>query len=203
MMAVSIYFMFHTELLSMLKYSDLFDSEVMNCLGDYLDFELSNIDRRTDWITLVPNYSTEVIAGEGSGGVYIAYGESEIEKRSILFISSEGQAGKLANNLLEFVSMIIDIPYWFDLLKFSGGGQLSEMRKTARFMVAEFNEEYPDYNNAKTMLKSKLALTNTSDPIALLHSCVENPECKVLASDGWEYESLFNTFVSSDNNAWK
>ncbi len=187
----------------MLKYSDLFDSEVMNCLGDYLDFELLNIDKSTDWITLAPNYPVEVIAGEGSGGVYVTYGEGEIEKRPILFISSEGQAGKLANNLSEFVCMIIEIPYWSDLLKFSGGGQLSEMKKTAQFMFAEFSEEYPDYNKAKTILKSKLALTNISDPIALLHSCMQNSDCKVLASDGWEYETLFNTFVSSDNNAWK
>jgi len=102
----------------MFKYSDLFDSEVINCLGNYLDFELLNIDKGTDWITLSPNYSTEVIAGAGSGGVYVAYGEGEIEKRPILFISSEGQAGKLGNDLSEFVAMIIEIPYWFDLLKF-------------------------------------------------------------------------------------
>ncbi len=187
----------------MLKYSDLFDIEVMNYLGDYQDFELSNIDKGTDWITLTPDYPAEVIAGEGSGGVYVVYGEGEIEKRPILFISSEGQSGKIGNNLSEFISMIIEIPYWFDLLKFSGGGQLSEMRKTAHFMVAEFDEEHPDYNKAKTNLKSKLTLPNISDPIALLHSCMQSSDCKVLASDGWEYESLFNTFVSSDNKTWK
>jgi hypothetical protein len=195
--------MFHTESLSMLKYSDLFDSEVTNCLDYYLDFELVNVDKGTDWITLSPNYSTEIIAGEGAGGLYVAYGEGEIEKCPILFISSEGQAGQIGHDLSEFVSMIIEIPYWFDLLKFSGSGQLSEMRKTAQFMFAEFYEEYPDYNKAKTILESKLAVANISDPIALLHSCMQNSDCKVLASDGWEYESLFNTFVSSDNKAWK
>ena len=70
-------------------------------------------------------------------------------------------------------------------------------------MFAEFNEEYPDYNKAKTILKSKLAVANISDPIALLHSYMQNSDCKVLASEGWEYESLFNIFVSSDNKAWK
>jgi hypothetical protein len=195
--------MFHTEFSSMLKYSDLFENEVLNYLGDYLDFELSNLDKDTDWIKLTPSYHTEVIAGQGSGGFYVAYGEGETENKPILFISSEGQAGKLANNLSEFMAMIIEIPYWFDLLKFSGGGQLSEMRKTALFMVSEFNEDYPDYNETKVILKSKLALPNISDPIGLLHSCMHNSDCTVLASDGWEYESLFNTFVSSDNNAWK
>ena len=195
--------MFHTESSSMLKYSDLFDSEVLNYLSDYLDFELLNIDKNTDWIKLSPNHHTEVIAGEGSGGFYVAYGEGKTEDKTILFISSEGQAGKLANNLSEFVSMIIEIPYWFDLLKFSGGGQLPEMRKTAHYMVAEFNEEYPDYNKAKTILKSKLTLPNIPDPIGLLHSCMQNSDCTVLANDVWEYESLFNTFVASDNNAWK
>jgi hypothetical protein len=136
--------MFHTESSNMLKYSDLFDSEVLNYLSDYLDFELLNIDKNTDWIKLSPNYHTEVIAGEGSGGFYVAYGEGKTENKTILFISSEGQAGKLANNLSEFLSMIIEIPYWFDLLKFSGGGKLPEIRITAHFMVAEFNEEYPD-----------------------------------------------------------
>mgnify|MGYP001124113009 CR=1 FL=1 len=187
----------------MFKYLDLFDSEVIKCLGDYLDFELLNIDKNIDWITLSPNYSTEIIARGGSGGVYVAYGEREIEKRSVLFVSSEGQAGKLGNDLTEFVSMIIEIPYWFDLLKFSGGGQLSKMRKTAQFMLAEYNEEYPDYNKAKSILKEKLDLAHISDPIALLHSCIQNSDCEVLASDGWRYESLFNTFVSSDNKAWK
>lgn len=60
-----------------------------------------------------------------------------------------------------------------------------------------------DYNEAKAILKSKLALPNISDPIGLLHSCMHNSDCTVLARDGREYESLFNTFVSSDNNAWK
>ena len=187
----------------MLKYSELFETEILNYLCDYLDFELLSIDKDTSWISLTPSYDTEIIAGEGSGGFYVAYGNGETENKPILFISSEGQAGKLANNLSEFMAMIIEIPYWFDLLKFSGGGQLSEMRKTAQFMVSEFNEDYPDYNKAKVILKNKLALPNLLDPIGLLHSCMKNSDCKVLASDNWEYESLFNRFVSSDNNAWK
>ena len=186
----------------MIKYSDLQIEAVEVILGDTFDFELCRANDDTSWITLEPNSPFTVIAGEGSGGVFIAYGDSKLEYRSILFVSSEGQSGKVGNNLPQFISMILAIPYWLDLLKFSGGGDLSEMRKAARFMELEYKEDFPELSADILKIKSRIRLLVIEDPIELLHSCVHSTDCSVVADDGWKYETLFNSFVSSDNKSW-
>ncbi|MGF1759970.1 hypothetical protein L4D76_18935 [Photobacterium sagamiensis] len=186
----------------MIKYSDLQSADIADALGESFDFELCRANDDSSWIKLDPNLPFTVLAGEGSGGVFLAYGNLELEKRPILFASSEGQAGKVANNLPEFLALLMAIPYWFDLLKFSGNGDLSEMRKTALFMEPKYCEDYPESSEARELIQSHLALPEIEDPIAVLHACVNSTDCTVVADDGWKYETLFNSFVSSDNKSW-
>lgn len=186
----------------MIKYSDLQLEALEEKLGDTFDFELCRAKDDSSWIKLEPDSPFTVIAGEGSGGVFIAYGDSKLEDRSILFASSEGQSGKVGNNLSQFISMILAIPYWFDLLKFSGGGDLSEMRKTAKFMELEYREDFPELSADIREIKSQLKLPVIEDPIELLHSCVHSTDCSLVAVDGYKYDTLFNSFVSSDNKSW-
>ncbi|WP_413113575.1 hypothetical protein [Thaumasiovibrio sp. DFM-14] len=186
----------------MIKYSELQLVDIADALGELFDFELGQANDDYSWIKLDPNLPFTVLAGEGSGGVFLAYGSLELEKRPILFASSEGQAGKVANNLSEFLALLIAIPYWFDLLKFSGNGDLSEMRKTAVFMESEYREDYPELAEVRERIHSQLSLPNLEDPIAILHTRVHSSDCTVVAGDGWKYETLFNSFVSSDNKSW-
>src|SRR5688572_13104621 len=77
------------------------------------------------WFVIEPAGEVEPIARDGSGGVFVLYGPD----RRVIHVTSEGQAGVVARDLREFLTILVTYPYWFDLLKFSAGGKLEEMRQ--------------------------------------------------------------------------
>ena len=186
----------------MIKYKALQLPDIANNLAWLFDFNVVQTDEDISWIKLSPSQPFTLLATEGSGGVFLAYGNSTLEKCPILFASSEGQAGKIANNLEEFLSILMAIPYWFDLLKFSGNGDLTEMRKTALFMEQEYKAKYSELPDIRKQLIKKLKIKKLDDAISVLHNCIHETDCTLVADDGWKYESLFNSFTSSDNNNW-
>lgn len=145
-----------------------------------------------------------VIAEDGTGGVYTIQEHTDPEKFPIILISSEGQAGKVANNLTELLATIIALPYWRDLLKFSAGGKLEEMHKARFFLERDMLEDNPEIEDQKRIVIDALGLTVTADPVQVLFNAVTSGTAiEIKASDGTLYESLFNTFSVSDNRMWK
>lgn len=171
-------------------------------LALHFDFDLGRAARDSSWIKLAPQQAFMVVAGDSAGGVFLAYGDGEIERRPILYVSSEGQAGRIASNLAELLAMMMVLPGWHDVLKFSGNGNIEEMRRTARLI----DQDGPDDDElpaATQRLMENLAIPVLADPVKLLHDCVHASDCNVVADDGWPYESLFGHFKSSDNPFWK
>ena len=166
------------------------------------DFDVARPVDDPSWIKLSITAEFTVLAGDGAGGVFLSYGDGIVESRPVLHATSEGQAGRIAENLTSLLAMLMAIPFWRDLLKFSGGGNLSEMRKTATFMVREYDEDYPDLPAARERLMAALPIPKPHDPILDLHDAVHASDCTLVGDDGWQYESLFNTFVSADNPSW-
>jgi hypothetical protein len=72
---------------------------VINDLACQFDFDLDRASRDNSWIKLEPEERFIVLAGESSGGVFLAYGEGDMERLPILYATSEGQAGLVASNL--------------------------------------------------------------------------------------------------------
>ena len=176
--------------------------DVVEVLDWPFDFSLSQADRDSKWITLKPPFPFQVIAGEGTGGAFIAYGEGEPERLPILHATSEGQAGRVASNLDEWLGILMTIPYWRDLLKFSGNGKIDDMILTSTFMEKEYEEDFPDLPEARELILSKFTIPRIEDPIQVLHDNVHASDCTLVADDGWEYESLFNKFTPADNRNW-
>ncbi|WP_244607476.1 hypothetical protein [Bradyrhizobium symbiodeficiens] len=48
----------------------------------------------------------------------------------MLYVSSDGQTGIIADTFEAFVQLVVARPYWVDILRFSGG-DLAEMRSAA------------------------------------------------------------------------
>lgn len=180
--------------LDYLKSSD----RIIEDLAYPFDFDLN---RAADawWFELSTNDDFEVIAGDSTGGLFIAYGNGAVETRPLLYASSEGQAGKIAANLTAFLGMLVEIPFWSDLLKFSGGGNLSEMRKTAIFMRRKYEKMYPVFPAVRERLIETLPIPIPKDPIKDLHDSVHSTDCLVLGEEDGASGSLFNNFISSDN----
>lgn len=179
----------------MIKLTDLQNSRaVIDDLADAYDFDIDRASRDYSWIRLSPEDKFLVIAGESTGGAFLAYGNGDHDRMPILYVTSEGRAGKVASNLTEFLAIVVAVPYWQDLLKFSGGGDLEEMRRSAELLQRNIDEEI--VNRAKTHLMKALAIQDIPDPLGRFHHNVDTTDCTVVAEDGWQYESLFNTFSS-------
>ncbi len=163
-------------------------------LAYHFDFDLVRSTGDHSWVTLSQPFKFDVLAGDGTGGLYLAYGNGRLEERPVLYVSSEGQAGKIADNLDAALGVILMLPHWMDVLKFSGGGVLSEMRKTAASLGEEYEVDNPDLPAVRDRVFAELRLTKPNDPVVLLHTAVSQTDCTVIAKDGWKYESLFGGF---------
>ena len=127
---------------AMITIADLHASkQLIDDLSWPFDFDVGRAADNSSWIKLDPETPFVVIAGEGTGGVFLAYGRGDTNKLPILHATSEGQAGRVASNLTEFLAVLMAVPYWQDLLKFSANGDLAEMRKTAVFMEREYADD--------------------------------------------------------------
>ena len=144
-----------------------------------------------------------MVAVDGTGGAFIAYGPGPIESRPILHATSEGQAGRVGSSLSEFVGILIQLPFWGDLLKFSGGGKLPEMRRVVGYLEADYAEEEPELDVIRERICSELAVPKIIDAIAVLHNSVHATDCTLVSEDGDVYCSLFNSFTVEDNPSWR
>ncbi|WP_405827089.1 MULTISPECIES: hypothetical protein [unclassified Streptomyces] len=67
----------------------------------------------------------EPIAGESAGGAYFLCAEED-GRRPVVFASSEGEGGLIADDLADALEIIIGLE-WRDCLGFSGGGDVEVM----------------------------------------------------------------------------
>src|SRR4051794_11308463 len=93
-------------------------------------FSICDIDIAVDaseaaWITIDGARDFSVIARDGAGGLFLVTRSSP----RVIYASSEGEAGVIADDLASLMTLIVTCPYWQDLLKYSGRGESAkEMR---------------------------------------------------------------------------
>lgn len=144
-----------------------------------------------------------VLAGDGTGGVFLAYGEGAPEELPVLHATSEGQAGKIAHNLQDALALHIQMPYWRDVLKYSGNGDLEQMRRAAPFLETEYRKDMPELREAEGRLLAALDIPAMVDPVAHIHQCINATDCTLVADDGSVWDSLFNSFTIDQNRRWQ
>lgn len=74
-------------------------SQLIEDLAWPFNFDLSRADEDPSWIKLDPEVPFDVIAGESTGGVFLAYGTGDQDTLPILHATSEGQAGCVVKKL--------------------------------------------------------------------------------------------------------
>ena len=174
--------------------------DVRGILAYPLDFAVDEIPSDPIWFSTQPVTELVPLAGEGTGGLYAMLAASG----EILFVDSEGSGGIIASSLTALLELILSHPYWQDLLKFSGGGDLAEMRRTASFAATDYYACYPEAAAACQRMSKRLGISTPGDPIGLLHKSVsESPQrLRLFAPDGSELESLFKRFTVDSNHTW-
>ncbi len=169
--------------------------ELCKALATHLDFRLLEADETTDrWFQIEAPESFVAVAQEGAGGRFML-GQSS---GAVLYISSEGYAGVVAASLPEFLALLATHPYWQDLLKFSGGGNLVEMHRSAALLRPDASDLLLDAKEAERLLRPLVTLPSAEVAIDLLHRAMRDLSASVHVTslEGDVYEGLFNSFTS-------
>jgi hypothetical protein len=177
------------------------DPNLIEALADSFDFVVTDhAATHTLASSVEPKARLQLIARDKSGGEFLLYGQQE----HVLHVTSEGQAGVVARDLTEFLQLLVEHPEWFDLLKFSGGGQLDEMKKAGELLGEDWRRGRRGRRGRRLdvhrrLLKERLALEDSPGAIDRLHAAVADlgRDIHVLAPDGSRCDSLFNTFSSA------
>ena len=168
-----------------------------------LDFDItSQLD--DGWFQLKPDIARQIIAQDGTGGIFTLLGPGDGEDRPVLFVSSEGQAGQIAGTLAEAIQLMIAFPYWRDCLKFSGEGSLEQMKRAVPYLEKELHEDEPGIDELREELFTGLGLTYPVDALENLHRGLSDSvfHVHVFSADGAEFGDLFGDFTVENNPLW-
>lgn len=168
--------------------------EVVEKLSSALDFILESKSRDPVNFAIEGGIEFRVIGRDSSGGQFARLADGRV-----LYASSEGQAGVLAADFDSFLELLVAVPYWQDVLKFSGNGQLREMRRAAVALATDAIDEDEDLMEAGALIRSELSLDEPDDPVGLLHHAVSESGVTIRDLYGNTCKSLFNRFTIDDN----
>jgi len=155
--------------------------------------DISFVPDEEPWFTIDGVENPQQIGTDGSGGALVL-----LPSLDVLYVSSEGRAGIIAGTFEAFVQLVVARPYWLDILKFSGGGDLQEMRRAAEALEATLDDE-DEINETREEIRKSLDLSETDDPIGALYEAIAASDAIVRATDGSPFTTLFNRF-SIDSN---
>ncbi|GMQ64612.1 hypothetical protein [Vallitalea maricola] len=90
------------------------NKKLSECLERFCDVEILDDFQKTEDEDgyLEYNINGKTFAKEGGGGEYIL-----LEDGSVGFWGSEGQVGRIADNINDFFEFVINCPYWQDYVK--------------------------------------------------------------------------------------
>jgi hypothetical protein len=151
-------------------------------------------DEGASWITIDGSTDFSVIARDGTGGLFLV---TPLSPR-IVYASSEGEAGVIADDLEALMTLIVTCPWWQDLLKYSGkGDSADEMRRAAPFLESSWIGEEEEFAVAREFLTSGLGIAEPRDLIGALHGAVTTPID--VRFHGQPATPLFGRFTIDDN----
>jgi len=166
------------------------NSEVVTWLGT---FDVAFEPDEEPWFAIDGIESPRQIGSDGSGRAFVL-----LPSQDVLYVSSEGRAGIIADSFEAFVQLVVACPYWLDILKFSAGGDLAEMRRAAVALEATLDDE-DEVNEVRADIRGALDLPEPDDPVGALYEAVAASDAIVRTTDGSPFTTLFNRF-SIDNN---
>ena len=155
--------------------------------------DVSFVPDEEPWFTIDGVESPRQIGSDGLGGAFVL-----LPSQNVLYVSSEGRAGIIAESFEAFIQLVVARPYWLDMLKFSAGGDLAEMRRAADALEATLDDE-DEVNEAREEIRKSLGLGEADDPVGALYEAIAASDAIVRATDGSPFTTLFNRF-SIDSN---
>lgn len=156
-------------------------------------------------LRLVSGAPLEVIAGESAGGAYFL-GPDRNGRRPVVFASSEGEGGLLAEDLADALEIIIGLK-WHDCLSFSGSGDVEVMQTSALHLERTRDKYNPDIDieAAKVAAALSLRIVPAAELVIRLHSAASQtePDYVVADEDGQAFGPLFGEHVEPRHGGWR
>ncbi len=97
------------------------------------------------------------IAGDFSGGTFYLCGDPG-SGRPVLYASSDGQAGLIAESFRQALELIVGLPVWAECLGFSGGGDLENMNTAAGYALRDWTERKPEVDRHRAEVAQALSI---------------------------------------------
>ena len=169
-------------------------AEAVELLSQWHDFQPDAGSGEPAWFTVDGIAAFRQIGRDGGGGVFALLPPAG----RVLYVSSEGQAGIIAADFGAFFQLIVACPYWHDILKFSGNGQLAETQRAALALEVTLDDG-DEVDESRDVLRSTFALAEPADPVGALHQAVSGSNVVVRAPDGEPCTTLFNKFTIDHN----
>lgn len=145
------------------------DNVLSDLLYDVCDIEILPEFKKPqdEFGHLTYNISGQTFAKAGSGSEYIL-----LEDGSIGFWGSEGECGRIADNLKEFFEFMINCPYWSDYLDEEEYRDRESLNKYAKEIFEEHIENAGDieFNLPETQqeLANRLGIEKKADVVDIL-----------------------------------
>lgn len=144
------------------------DTELCSILAWPFDFRVVTEQPSKTWYSIAGAANPKVIGRDSTGGDFVLLAPFG----RVLFAGPDRAASIVATSTPELFSLVTELPYWQSLLKFSGGGQLREMRCAAPVLEEMALESEPELNVLRDIVRSKLNLAIHGDPIGRLHRII-------------------------------
>jgi len=140
----------------------------------------------------VPDAECRIFARDMLSGAYAICTSSGQGRSYCIHVDAAGGASPFARDLREAVALVVALPYWRDVLKYSSGGDWGEMRRAAHYFERSILEEFPDLPLVREDLHTTLPLPRLDDPVGLLHHMAVDSklELSIYSPKGWIYESM-------------
>lgn len=178
------------------------NEDIVEALGMACDLYFVTDEKdRTEplWCTVDGASKFLTLARDGGGGRFVTVPPSP----RVVYASSEGQAGVIAQSVDEFITLTVACPFWRDVLKFSDGGRLEELRRAVPVLEASWLDDDEDHDIMRKLLIEELDITPPDDIAAMLYRIVTTRAAILHASDGSALEPLFGNFTVDRSPALK
>ncbi|MEV0136576.1 hypothetical protein AB0H83_50150 [Dactylosporangium sp. NPDC050688] len=174
--------------------------DLSGILRELVDFDVEDLAYAGAFAArLSSGESLQAIAVDGTGGRYFLVG-APTPARRVLYATSEGSAGLVGSSLAGALATMVAVPNWRDLLGFSGGGRLDEMRRARSWLADGEQRWYPDLDELQVALATGLGLVLPDDPVLALWEAVSatDPDVDFIDDDDAEatpWDSLFGVWT--------
>lgn len=168
-------------------------------LRELVDFDVEDLESvDSSPARLSSGVSLSVIACDGSAGRFFLVGP-EAPLRPVLYADSEGSAGLIGSTLSNALATMVMLPNWRDLLGFSGGGDIGQMRRAQAWLEEGMRRSNPDLDELQAVLVTELDLPVPDDPVMALWESVRatDPDVDFIddSDGGMPWGSLFHEWT--------